>query len=382
MKLNKTLIALAAGASFGLSGQAFAAGTVAGTDISNTVTLNYKVSSIDQAAVDSSAAFRVDNKVDMELDDNTGTSTIIPGAAVTYTYTLTNSGNKSQFFKLGLSNQVLNVSDTGNITLPAVTYVKTGGTGTSSLNTGVVTIEPDATIQYTATFTFPLIHGVDTTIENGNSFNILATATATTDATGVNALTPDVDTDKNDTTGPTPNLTAKELIVFAEDATVDSITFDGIISAGTTTTIETASFTDGSGNTGPLLSVIVINDPICNVSTSANFEDANYSVGTQTACLTADLPVDYKPKAIPGALVEYTLYTKNESTVDATDVTFTENINAIPGVLDDSLANVNSTPGTGVSAPADTSTASTLNLDIATFNANGDITITFTAIVE
>jgi len=382
MKLNKTLTALVMGASFGLSGQAFAAGTVAGTDITNTVTLNYKVSTIDQAAVDSSAAFKVDNKVDMELDDNTGTSTIIPGASVTYAYTLTNSGNKSQFFKLGLSNQVLNVSDTGNITLPAVTYLRTGGTGTSSLTTGVVTIDPDATIEYTATFTFPLTHGVDTTIENGNSFNILATATATTDATGATPLTADVATDKNDTTGPTPNLTSKELIVFAEDASVDSVIFNGIISAGTTTTIETASFTDGSGNTGPLLSVKVINDPICNISTSANFEDANYTVGTQTPCLTADLPADYTPKAIPGALVEYTLYTKNESTVNATDVIFTEDVNAIPGVLDDSLANVASTPGTGVSVPTDSSTTSLLDLNIAAFDANGDITITFTAIVE
>lgn len=382
MKLNKTLTALAIGASFGLSGQAFAAGTLSGTNISNTVTLNYKVGTITQAAVDSSAAFKVDNKVDMELVDNTGTSTIISGAEVTYTYTLSNSGNKEQFFKLGLANQVADVTDTGNITIPTVTYAQTGGTGTSSLASGVVTIDPDSTIQFTAKFTFPLTRDGGFTIENGDDFNILVTAAATTDATGATALTADVATDKNDTTGLIPNLTAKELIVFAEDSSVDSAAFNGVISAGTTTTIETASFTDGNGNTGPLLSVKVINDPICNDSTTANFEDANYVVGTQTTCLTADLPNGYKPKAIPGALVEYTLYTKNESSIDATNVVFTENVNAIPGILDDSLANVATTPGTGVSVPTDTSTASTLNLDIATFDATGDITITFTAIVE
>jgi hypothetical protein len=381
MKLNKTLTALAVSASFGLSGHAFAAGTLSGTDITNTVTLNYKVSTIDQAAVDSSAAFKVDNKVDMELVDNTGASTIIPGADVTYTYTLKNSGNKAQFFKLDLANQIADVTDKGNITIPTVTYAKAGGTGTSSLASGVVTIDPDATIQFTATFTFPLTRDAAVTIENGDDFNILATATATTDATGATALTADVTTDKNDTTGPTPNLTAKELIVFAEDASVDSPVFNGVISAGTTTTIETASFTDGAGNTGPLLSVKVINDPVCNDGT-ANAGDLNYTVGTQTPCLTPDLPTGYKPKAIPGALVEYTLYTKNESTVNATDVVFSENVNAIPGILDDSLANVNATPGTGVSAPTDTSSASTLNLDIDTFNAAGDITVTFTAIVE
>ena len=64
MKLNKTLIALAAGASFGLSGQVFAEGTIAGTDIENTVTLGYTVNTVPQTDLTQTATFKVDSRVE------------------------------------------------------------------------------------------------------------------------------------------------------------------------------------------------------------------------------------------------------------------------------------------------------------------------------
>lgn len=64
MKLNKTLTALAVGASFGLSGQAFAAGTEAGTVITNTASMTYTVGSTPITESDD-AKLTVDTKVDL-----------------------------------------------------------------------------------------------------------------------------------------------------------------------------------------------------------------------------------------------------------------------------------------------------------------------------
>lgn len=390
MKLNKTLTALAIGASFGLSGQAFALGTVSGTDISNTVTLNYNVSSVAQAPIGSVATFRVDNIVDMELADNTGTFTIIPGGSITYTYALKNSGNKTQFFKLDLINQIADTTDTGDITIPAVTFSKTGGTVTSSITNGVVTIEPDADISFTAQFTFPMTANVGVTsrsIKNGDTFNILATATATTDVNGTTKLLADVDVNKNDTTGGTPNLTAKELVVFAEAASTDSVLYNGVITVGSTTTVETAEFTDSTGSTGPTLTVKVLNDAICDATVAYT----DYSVGNGSGNECPGL-ASYRPKAIPGALVEYTLTAKNSSTsTGAQHAVFTHTL----PITQETLDNVSlSIAGTAVSDLTATYTynattytinesgAADLTVNVEAVAATETVVITFTALVK
>ena len=70
MKINKTLTALIAGASFGLSGQVFAEGTAAGTTITNTVTLGYTVSTVPQTDLTLDVDFLVDTKVDFNLSND------------------------------------------------------------------------------------------------------------------------------------------------------------------------------------------------------------------------------------------------------------------------------------------------------------------------
>ena len=72
MKLNKTLTALAVSASFGLSGQAFAIGTAANLDISNEVTLQFYVGSVEQDQQTDVATFKVDNKIDLNLEQEGG----------------------------------------------------------------------------------------------------------------------------------------------------------------------------------------------------------------------------------------------------------------------------------------------------------------------
>jgi hypothetical protein len=81
---------------------AFAAGTTAGTTVTNNVTLEYKVGGIDQAQVSASDSFTVDRKVNLLVaEDGTTSTTVTPGqtAAVTK-FIVTNSSNAPLDFAL------------------------------------------------------------------------------------------------------------------------------------------------------------------------------------------------------------------------------------------------------------------------------------------
>lgn len=84
---------------------AYAAGTTAGTTVTNSVTLDYKVGGIDQAQVSASDSFTVDRKVGLTVTESGGAATsVTPGqtAAVT-TFSVTNSSNASLDFALAAS---------------------------------------------------------------------------------------------------------------------------------------------------------------------------------------------------------------------------------------------------------------------------------------
>ncbi len=391
MKINKTLTALIAGASFGLSGQALAAGTTAGTDITNTVNLDYKVNSVQQEVVTSDAAFKVDTRVDMTLTDNTGTSEVAPGSTVTYTYNLDNAGNDTLYFDLDMLNQATNTTDAGDINIGAVVYTKTGGTGTSSINAGRVTLAEDADITFTAAFTFPTQTAALDDIVHNDTFFVLASATA------VQSDGNPLDNGKETTKNNAANLTLKSLNVFAEDATLESIALNAEITVGTTTTVKSAWFTDGNLVSGPKLTLIVVNDDLCDATyVAATPVYGNYTAGN--GIVTCD-DTDYTPKALPASLVEYTLFTENEGLAVAQDAVFTLTLADINGFIAasdtgidayqaSSLGNVtfDFITGSGVANPgrsaADTSTATTLNVSVDFFEPGDTISITFTAIVE
>ena len=81
---------------------AFAAGTAAGTSITNTASLSYTVGGVSQTAVPSNTAtFSVDNKVNMTMTAQATYTTVVPGATAQVTvFTLTNTGNSVQDFGL------------------------------------------------------------------------------------------------------------------------------------------------------------------------------------------------------------------------------------------------------------------------------------------
>lgn len=106
MKLNKTLTALAVGASFGLSGQALANQSKAGTDITNSASLSYTVGQSTETNTETNdSTFRVDEKIDFLLTPIKADSKVYPGLSADdedryYTFKVTNEGNSDQIFKV------------------------------------------------------------------------------------------------------------------------------------------------------------------------------------------------------------------------------------------------------------------------------------------
>lgn len=123
---------------------AYAQLTPAGTDITNTSTLNYSVSGVAQPAVNSNTTtFKVDNLVRVVVaEGNAAHTAVAPGATVqVLTFTVTNTGNQSQDYALTAANLAVGAT------------VTLGGTPYSDdfEATGCVTrIESGATLGYQA----------------------------------------------------------------------------------------------------------------------------------------------------------------------------------------------------------------------------------------
>ena len=390
MKLNKTLTALAVSASFGLSGQAFAAGTPSGEQITNTVKLDYSVSGVGQNQIQDQAQFIVDNKIDMTFNTAlSGASTVIPGANIASSYTLVNEGNKAQSFKFELAelDNTFDAPSISALTLDAASDASCSVGGTAPVKT--ITANPDATCIFTADFVFPTKEGAgldtDDNIVNGDTFVLRSKVIAVTDPAGATTETTSTE-NKNDIA----NLNVNELTVLAEeDLTVVAphVAYNGEIIVDTgTITVSTANF---EGANGLNISVLVVNDPICD----ATYNEATLAYGKYTTSGSGPVTCDiagYTPKAIPGALVEYTLTATNEGAVAATNAVFAQAASDItygsgPATLAiqaGSLGNLASNfSDTGIT-PAELNDGNNLSVTVSSFGDGETITITFTAIVE
>lgn len=85
-----------------VSQSALALGTPAGTPITNTASLAYKVGTVVQTPIDSNTtSFVVDNKVNLTVAKVSDLATLVPGSTKkALAFTVTNNGNKSQSYKL------------------------------------------------------------------------------------------------------------------------------------------------------------------------------------------------------------------------------------------------------------------------------------------
>lgn len=139
---KRFLTLLLSGAIAALTPQwAQAAGTPACTSIANTASVNYKVGSVDQAQVDGVAnPFIVGNKVRLDVvtsDVSPGVTVLQGGTNGVLTFTVTNTGNKVQDYALA----PVNVATAGTAF---------GGAVTDEFDAGVATayVESGATVGY------------------------------------------------------------------------------------------------------------------------------------------------------------------------------------------------------------------------------------------
>lgn len=268
---------------------ALAAGTTAGSTITNTATINYQVGGVSQAPINDSDAFVVDRVINLTVAElGSATTTVVPGqAGAVTTFTVTNTSNAVLDFALTATQTAGGTASHGgtdNFDVTGVTlYRDTNGNnvydaGTDTVVTYLDELAADASVTVFAVASVPAGRAT------GDVANIRLTATGReggTAATQGAALT--------QTAG--ANTAAMDT-VFADAAGVADAARDAAHSDDDDYTVSTATLTLDKRST-------VISDPV-NGTTN--------------------------PKLIPGAVVEYCIAVSNAaggaaaSTVAVSDI--------------------------------------------------------------
>lgn len=283
------------------AGSAFAAGTNAGDTISNQATLDYEVGGVNQPDIDSDGdgnagngtqptTFLVDNRVDLSMSgtDN-GTAS---GTGQILVFTIENTGNEDQRYALELFTGVDatdDITDFDNVTI----YYDADNSGTVTAGDTI----------YTSGAGTPIVDGGGTPVDvpanaAGSTIQVLVVGDAPSGATNgqtaaytLKAVTLNA-SDSAETTATAGADTTGVDVVLADGAAVGGVTGvadaveDGDFYATATYTVQTAQLSITKA-------AVVISDPINGVSANA--------------------------KAIPGAVVEYTITVTNNG-VPAADL--------------------------------------------------------------
>lgn len=335
------------------SAPALAAGTAAGTSITNNATVNYQVGGVAQNSVTDGDTIIVDRRIDVTVAEvGNVTTTVVPGqsAAVT-TFTVLNSSNQTLDFLLTASQTASGTASHGgtdNFDLTGLSLFRdtnANGTYDSGTDTAVTFLDElaaDATVTIFAVGNVPLgratndvanINLLATVREGGASGSQGVAITAT-----VGANTAGVDT------------------VFADAAgtATGDIARDGQSSDNDDYTVQTATITVDKRST-------LISDPVNNTT---------------------------NPKLIPGAVVEYCIAVSNAaggaaaSTITISDVlpanlTFVTGSILLNGTTTGLTCNADGTAGGTYTAGTRTIAGS-----IATVAAGATRTVVFRATVD
>lgn len=314
MNTKKTAIrlAIAAGLSVGVLPHAFAAGTTAGTDVTNTASVVYTVGTVLQPTVNSNTTtFKVDRKVNLTVAEVGGAATVVvPGAsAQVTTFTVTNTSNSTLDFRLIASQDSGGTAvfgGTDNFDVTGITaYVESGVTP------GYQSTEDTATfideLAADANKTVYVVGAIPAGRVNGDVAGVTLTAVAaqsTVGATGVYVATAGT---------------------LAADA---AQTNTGV--ADDTTFIDT-----------------VFGDAVHGADIARNGRDSDrdqFNVVTAAIAVTKSSTVysdpfngTTNPKSVPGAIVEYCLDVNNTGSATATSIVLTDSIPAnttyVPGTI-------------------------------------------------
>ena len=281
------------------SNPAFAAGTTAGTDITNNVTVSFAVGGVTQNDKTQSNTFEVDRKVVFTVSEKTtvGTTSVSPGQVdQIVAYTVSNTSNDTIGFSLGATNSADGTiaesgsgrgTDNSNVTITAI-CVDSLTTGTVGVcDAGEKTLGSTSLISNLtadASTTVWVFATVPLTLQDEDVANITLTATAR-QADGSSAFT--------DIAGSGDANTDMMQTVFAE--TGAGTHYDGVAWATDDYTLDAA-----------VLSVAkysrVISDPMNST----------------------------EPKAVPGAVVEYCIAVTNAAgAATATGISVQDDISAL-----------------------------------------------------
>jgi uncharacterized repeat protein (TIGR01451 family) len=265
------------------AGVASATGTAAGTNVSNTATINYSVNAVAQPAITGTADFVVDRRIDLTL-------TTIPVTYVTVTpgttgnaipFTLTNTSNAPLDFALSAANTTTDPyggTDNFDPTANAV-FVDGNANGTYEPLTDTGTLVSNLAADTSITVF------IVSTIPGGQANASIAVVTMTATAHNVGGG-----------------------VVTNDSGVADT--------AGTVQTV----FADGAGDTDAL------HDAAYSDTGAFRVQGANVSV-TKTETVVSD-PINgaVNPKHIPGAIVQYQVTVTNAaaSAVPATTISVTD----------------------------------------------------------
>ena len=242
-----------------------AAGTQAGSTITNTVSVNYQVGGIAQTAQSASNAITVDRKVNLTIASAGSTTTVSPGQTSASTaFTVTNSSNDTIDIVLGVVNQSGGAAQHGGTdTIDVSNYKIYSDAALTTLITYLDEVAPDATR------TVYVSADVAISVTNGQIAGDILTGTAAAGGgTGAQGTV----------------LTATS---GANTAGVDTVFADG---AGSTDAANDGKYSAKGDYT--------VSAPVLTV--------------TKTSVLISD-PVNgtTNPKAIPGAVLEYCISVAN-----------------------------------------------------------------------
>jgi uncharacterized repeat protein (TIGR01451 family) len=252
---------------------AFAAGTTAGSTITNTVTVNYQVGGVAQNAVSATDNLIVDRKINLVVAQlGTTTTSVSPGQTSAVTgFTVTNSSNATLDFALALSQSSGGTAahgGTDNFNVSNVKlYLDTDNSGTYNAGDTLITYLDE--IAADATKTVFVVSDIPLGKSTGDVANVRLTATAA-ESGGAGSLGATV----TQTSG--ANTAAMDT-VFADTNANGNVASDGASFAENDYTVLAAALT-------AVKTSKIISDPI-NGSTN--------------------------PKMIPGATVEYCIAVSN-----------------------------------------------------------------------
>jgi hypothetical protein len=324
---TKALGVAMAGAGVALTGApAHAAGTQAGSTITNTVTVNYQAGGVTQTAQTASNAVTVDRKVNLTIAPAATTTSVSPGqAAASTAFTITNSSNDTIDIGLAVLNQVGGTAQHGGTDVFDVSNFKFySDAALTTLITYLDEVAPDATRAVYVSAAVPI------SATNGQVAGDILTATALAGGTA--------GTQGAVLTATTGANTAGVDTVFADAAGATDAANDGKFSAKGDYTVSAAVLTVTKTST-------LISDPV-NGTTN--------------------------PKAIPGAVMEYCIAVANAAgAATATGLTLSDPLPAtvtynsaygafINGTVTGSTCNTDGTAGGSYNAGT-TTVSGTLN---------------------